>query len=77
MSDIVERLRAAVDQSQSFGLLMQEAALEIEFLRKAAGAVSRGPSFSEMTSELRHVTPSDEKRHPMVERCGLPFMSYD
>jgi hypothetical protein len=82
MTDIVERLRKASNASSEWGLLMQEAAVDIEFLRKHAGAITRGPSFSdldgrnasrqipglpsqkqesELTSELRHQTPQDDR----------------
>jgi hypothetical protein len=48
MTDIVERLREASNASSEWGLLMQEAALDIEFLRKHAGAITRGPFFSDL-----------------------------
>ena len=52
--DLVERLRS-VARSATFadaiGSLLIEAADEIEFLRKHAGAVSRGQSFAEIAAD--------------------------
>lgn len=55
MSDIVERLRKFeigpdIDHKALCAVLL-EAADEIEFLRKHAGAVSRGPSFVEIAQD--------------------------
>jgi hypothetical protein len=64
MSDIVERLRSIDDDKMAYSpeavrKLLCEAAGTIERLRSIAGKADAGPSFSELTSELRHQTPSD------------------
>lgn len=61
MTDIVERLRNPPEDTYhtSAILLMEEAADEIERLRSIAGKADVGPSFSELTDELRHQTPNE------------------
>lgn len=61
MSDIVERLRSPElpTQEPEVEALLREAAEEIERLRSLAGKADVGPSFAELTDELRHQTPND------------------
>jgi hypothetical protein len=75
VSDIVERLRALehlkvgdpcpewlppMHWGPVVSKLVGEAADTIERLRSIAGKADVGPSFSEMTSELRHQTPVND-----------------
>jgi hypothetical protein len=75
MSDIVERLKEIAQLKagdappawlsvtngwvEVLGKLAGEAAAEIEFLRLHAGAISRGPSFSELAEGLPCREPPD------------------
>lgn len=65
MSDIVERLveeLRGLDESTSLAVFLsacRRAADTIETLRSIAGNADVGPSFSDMTSELRHEAPRD------------------
>jgi len=47
------------DWGPALSKLAGDAAGEIERLRSLTGKANVGQSFSEMTSELRHQTPSD------------------
>ena len=55
MTDIVDELRAAVDEST--GDLCARAADYIEQLRGLLGAARLGPSFSEVTKDLPRNEP--------------------
>jgi len=63
MTDIIERLRHHVWDTSKLGFaleadaLMKEAADTIERLRSLAGKADVGPSFAEVTKELRRVVP--------------------
>ena len=68
MSDIVERYEKCASlwpstpsdwvEKEARNLLF-DAIAEIKRLRSLAGKAGVGPSFSDVTSELRHQTPSD------------------
>lgn len=70
--DIVERLEARFDRCTDdkteaadvlFGLAddLRDAITTIKFLRKAAGAVTQGPSFAEIAKDLPRKEPTSLK----------------